>query len=398
MMIKIYGMTLLAAAIFAAPQWAQDMPDAAPPDATFVPPPATEFAVQPAAYQAPSDNPPQSNSAPASVSSPLKLDALPNSAGQVWRQYDLRGYTQRITTTQNPQQTIVDWILRETGTEMWFNEPLGILSASRDQLYVYHTPEIHAVVERVVQNFVQSQGQPQVLGIRLLTVGSPNWRSGAYSMLQPIDVRTNGIEGWMISKENAAILINQLRRRTDYTEHGGGDFTAHAGQKMVITQTRPIEYIKAIRWNQGRFPAFETIPARLDEGYTIDISALVTPDGAIESLLHCEVDQVEKMQQVDVDVPIAGGGAQAVRVGVPQLVNWRIHERFRWPAGQVLLLSCGVVANPAGSSANWGIGDLFSGSRGRADALLMIEYKGIARPTPAARQAQSQLVPVDAPR
>ena len=71
-----------------------------------------------------------------------RLDQLPNSAGQVWREYDITPYTSRVTTTENPQQAILDWILRETGNEMWFNEPLGILHANRSQLYVYHTPEI----------------------------------------------------------------------------------------------------------------------------------------------------------------------------------------------------------------------------------------------------------------
>lgn len=325
-----------------------------------------------------------------------EMDSLPNSAGQVWRQYDLRPYTQQITTTQNPQQAIVDWILRETGTEMWFNEPLGILSASHDQLLVYHTPEIQKVVETVVESFVKSAGEMQVIGIRLLTVGSPNWRTAAYSMMQPIDVRTAGIEGWMISKENAAILLSQLRRRTDYVEQGGGDLTAHAGQRVVVNRSRPIDFVKAIRWNPGRIPAFDTIPARIDEGFSLDISALASPSGTIDSLLRCDVDQVERLQQVDVDVPDGAGGVQAVRVGVPQLVSWRVNERFRWPADQVLLLSCGVVANPSEESGSGlGLQNLFSQSRGRADALVMIEYKGPAKnPTPTRQAAQSTLVPV----
>jgi hypothetical protein len=312
----------------------------------------------------------------------------------------LRAYTSQISTTQNPQQAIVDWILRETGTEMWFNEPLGVLSASRDQLYVYHTPEIQSVVEKVVDGFLKSSGQMQVVGVRLLTVGNPNWRATSYSMMQPIDVRSAGIEGWMISKENAAILINQLRRRTDYVEQGGGDLTAHSGQRMVINRTRPIDFIKAIRWSQGRFPSFETVPARIDEGFSLDISAIAKPEGTIEALLRCDVDQVERLQQVDVDVPDTAGGVQTVRVGVPQLLSWRLNERFRWPSDQVLLLSCGVVANPSEQAGSGlGLQNLFSQSRGRADALVMIEYKGPARPAVNPRQAaQSPLVPVPAAR
>src|SRR4029434_5792179 len=45
---------------------------------------------------------------------------LPNEHGQVWREYDLSPYTLRVRDVAKPEQAIVDWILRETGTEVWF--------------------------------------------------------------------------------------------------------------------------------------------------------------------------------------------------------------------------------------------------------------------------------------
>ena len=59
---------------------------------------------------------------------------LPNEHGQVWREYDISAYTARVKETDKPQQAIVDWILRETGTDVWFAEPLGILSANTTTL------------------------------------------------------------------------------------------------------------------------------------------------------------------------------------------------------------------------------------------------------------------------
>src|SRR6478736_3875459 len=37
---------------------------------------------------------------------------LPNDGGQVWREYDITPYTLRVTSTNRPEQAIVDWILR----------------------------------------------------------------------------------------------------------------------------------------------------------------------------------------------------------------------------------------------------------------------------------------------
>ena len=81
-------------------------------------------AVQPAAY---ASDPPNNQAENVSKSGSLLkvtsgLKELPNGAGQVWRDYDLTPYTSRVTTTAKPEQAIIDWILRETGTDVWFGE------------------------------------------------------------------------------------------------------------------------------------------------------------------------------------------------------------------------------------------------------------------------------------
>lgn len=45
-------------------------------------------------------------------------------------------------------------------------------------------------------------------------------------------------------------------------------------------------------------------------------------------------------------MPLSTGQAYTGQINVPQVASWRLHERFRWPADEVLLLSCGVVAAP----------------------------------------------------
>jgi hypothetical protein len=69
---------------------------------------------------------------------------------------------------------------------------------------------------------------------------------------------------------------------------------------------------------------------------------------------------------------------------VPQIVSWRLHERFRWPADHVLLLGCGVVASPTGEKMGPlgipvpSIPGIPLPVSGRADALLFVESKGKA--------------------
>lgn len=310
---------------------------------------------------------------------------LPNDHGQVWREYDIRPYTSRVTNTERPEQAVVDWILRETGTDVWFTEPLGILSANKNSLRVYHTPEMQRLVLDIVDRFVSSQAEAQAITVRLVTIGSPNWRTTAMSLLQPIDVKTAGVEAWIISKENAAILLAQLRKRTDYREQNAPSLPIHNGQSHTVTRTTPRTFVRSVRVRPDVWPGHELVSGQMQEGYSLQISPLMSLDGnAIDAVIKCEVDQIEKLVPVNVDLPVSTGGAQRVQVQVPQVVSWRLHERFRWPANHVLMLGCGVVASPTQERMGplgLPLPPLPLTGGGRADALVLIESNGKASQT-----------------
>lgn len=324
---------------------------------------------------------------------------LPNEAGQVWREYDISPYTQNVQSVENPQQAILDWVLRETGTEMWFNQPLGILHATKDRLIVYHTPEIQQAVKAITDRFVRTRGQEQNFNIDLLTVENPNWRSNAYPLLQAIDVQTPGVEAWMMSKENAAILIGQLRQRADFKQHSGGEVKSHDGQSFVLEKTKPVAFVRSLRWLPGQFPSYEPMMTTINEGYTLSISALSLLDNrAIEVAVKCDVDQVETLTPVKIPVAGVSNTVQTADINVPELISWRLHERFRWPSDQVLLLSCGVVADPK-PETDGGTGVFGLRARrkqaNRSDALLLIEYRGPATEANLPRTAgRSALAPL----
>ena len=76
------------------------------------------------------------------------------------------------------------------------------------------------------------------------TVENPNWRSQSYSMLQPIDVKSPGVEAWMISKENAAILLAQLSKRGDFKAHSSGRLSNHDGQIFALEKKTALKYYR----------------------------------------------------------------------------------------------------------------------------------------------------------
>jgi hypothetical protein len=307
---------------------------------------------------------------------------LPNQHGQQWREYDISPYTLRVTSTNRPEQAVVDWILRETGYEAWHAEPLGILTATNRKLLVYHTPEMQELVADVVDRFVNTEAAEHGFALRVVTVNHPNWRERAYRMLKPVQVQTAGVHAWLLQKEDAAVLLAELQRRADYREHSTPQLQVYNGQSTVVSATRPKSYIRNVSFRPNAWPGYEPETAVIDEGYSLEFSPLLSVDGrAIDAMIRCEIDQVEKMVPVMIDVPTAAAPRQRTQIEIPQMAEFRFHERFRWPVDQVLLVGMGMVAAPVpteGKSLVPGIPLPLPTSPARADLLVFVESKGTA--------------------
>jgi hypothetical protein len=107
------------------------------------------------------------------------------------------------------------------------------------------------------------------------------------------------------------------------------------------------------------------------------VSPLLSREGdVLDAVLRCKVSQVEDMLVVPVDLMTPGGKAR-VDIQVPQAIHWQVHEQFRWPTNQVLLVSCGMTATPQMDRAAAGLlPGLLQGRPGRADAIMMLELNG----------------------
>ncbi|MFW6171478.1 MAG: hypothetical protein ACODAD_13390 [Planctomycetota bacterium] len=311
-----------------------------------------------------------------------KNETLPNEQGQVWKRYDISIYTEQVEGVEAPQQAIIDWILRETGTDVWFTSPVGLLSADDDTLSVYHTPEMQRIVAEMVGRFVNGTQDPHVLNLKLISVSSPNWRTNYVHRLRPIDVQSPGIDAWLLSKEDAALLLAELRRRSDFREYTTTNVVFHNGQTEKIDQRRPRNYVRSYqsRKQQNVWMGYDIDWRQFQEGFTLQISPLLSQDErTLDTVIKCEIDQLEKLLSVDVNLPGFPGQMQRAEIQVPQVVSWRLHERFRWPTRQVLLLSCGVVASPGPERAStFGFPNPFTSTGRRANALMLVESGGKA--------------------
>ena len=351
---------------------------------------------------------PQSNSPPPSLGSVTRNNSQPldNSAGQYWATYDLKPYTQNLPAQSAPEQAIVDWIIRETGTDIWFHQPMGIMSASRDKLMVYHNEGVHKIVKGVYERFVNGNTDPQQFSLRLMMVGSSNWRTSTLAWMKSVDIASPGVQGWLLSKEQAAMLASTLHNRSDFRELQMPQFVGMNGQMQTIDNQRSIAYVCGYDRIEQPYPSYVPISDSISEGYKIQLSPLVSVDERmIDMQIHCSLNQIERLNSVSVDLPLANAQPQSMQVAIPQLISWRFDERFQWPSDQVLVLSCGVIAPPAEStqatllnaqqsSGLFGLKKLIpQPAASRADALLVIQYNGHAASRAAATAPTNSGVP-----
>jgi hypothetical protein len=323
--------------------------------------------------------------------------SLPNDAGQVWREYDIAPYTLRVQDTAVPEQTIVDWILRETGYEAWHSTPVSLLSADKRTLRVYHTPQMQAIVADIVDRFVNNLAENHSFGLRIVTIENPNWRTRALPLMKPIPVQSPGIQGWILAKEDSALLLSELKRRTDFREYSSPHELVLNGSSQVISTMRPVTYTKGVFRTDQAWPGYQPEIGQFDEGFSLEFSPLLALDTrTVDAVVKLKLTQVEKMVPVKLEVPTAVAQNQRTECQVPQMTMVQIHERFRWPTDQVLLLSMGVVAQPGPSKPNFITDSIpILKSPPRADALLFVESRG---PNPTLPAETTPVTPQTATR
>jgi hypothetical protein len=301
---------------------------------------------------------------------------LPSDAGQVWKTYDISPFV-----TQNgpgTQKHVVDWVLQETGYASWHGDTVASLSADEQTLRCYHTPAMQAKVEEIAGRFARDTAAPHRFSVRVLGVGSPSWRNDARGMLRPIPAATPGVQAWIMSREEAAMLVASLRRRSDCQELPTGPVLAGNGLPAVLSGGRKRPYVQDVVPRPDVSPGWQTLGGACDEGMTLDVQPLISRDGTtVDAVIRCRIDQVERMAPVVVSAPVAQG--QRVQLEVPQMSAVRVGERFRWPVNQTLVVGLGLVPWPVPGQNAASTAALLTDAK-RTDVVLVVEPRLGATP------------------
>ena len=309
------------------------------------------------------------------------IGRLPNNHGQIWREYDIAPYTSTVHTGDDPQQAIVDWILRDTGYAAWHSDIVAVLSASPKVLKVYHVPEMHRTVGEIGGSLCLCGKQYLHVRIKHLYRRASRLADASTEDVARGAVQSAGVEAWLVAREDAMLLREDLARRSDFQKHSSPRLLAKNGQNTIVNFSRPHPYVRS-RLAPESNPAVENSNVgQVEEGVIVELNPLMSGDGTtIDAMVKCEINQLERLVQVRLQSPPAvNQGRPWYKIDVPQRVSYEFHERFRWPRNKVLVVSLGMVPRPLPHfSIKKSVKLPGPQSPSRGDLLLFIEHKGDA--------------------
>ncbi len=351
--------------------WRSPEGAAVAPIRTTPPKPATHVAAQPTHRQT-----------AASSSGGKSISKLPSEHGQIWREYDISPYTSRVTENgAPPQQAIIDWILRDTGYASWHSDVVAVLSGTPQSLRVYHTPAMQDAVSHIVDRYVSSASKTYMYGLHIYTLAHPDWRTRAQRLLRSVPVQSEGVEAWLVAREDAMLLREELARRSDFQNHGSSKLLVPNGQNTIVNFNREHPYVKSHLSPESTPGSRDANVAELTEGLVVEVNPLMSLDGTtVDAMIKCQVDQVERLVPVKLQSPPGrNNGRPWYNIDVPQRVSCEFHERFRWPRNKVLLVSLGVIPRAVPHfSLTKTVKLPMPKSPPRGDLLLFVEHKGDA--------------------
>jgi hypothetical protein len=268
---------------------------------------------------------------------------LPAEPGQMWARHEISRYTGLAQNQSTPQNAIVEWIFRRTGTSPWHGEKIAVLSASRSQIRAFHDAATLKMVEEVVERFTNATNDILSIRVRVVAAVDPRWRYAVYSRLTPVGSGPQGQQIWTLKMDDASYVLAQMQL------HQGFKLLVNQKYEMINGQTLKVETSMARSFNGGlqRESAvglgYQPKAEQLDEGFTLRLSPLLTFDGdTLDAAIELTANTVRNLHRTRVIAPREIGPSE-ISLDIPEVSETRLNQTVKdWPLGQTLLISAGI--------------------------------------------------------
>ena len=235
------------------------------------------LALQPARSRRSRDDEPVSGTEPEhepTVEHEPGVTSIPSEPGHELRRFDLSRYTSLAHTQANPQNALIEWIFRRTGSAPWHGDKIAVLCASQTLLRAYHNPKVLKQVEEVVERFVQATNDVLSIRVRFVAAVDTRWRYAVYSRLTPVGSGPQGQQIWTLKVEDSAFVLAQMQVYQGFKLLTDQKVEMINGQTLTIRTSEMRGFTGGLQRESAAGLGYQPKADQLEEGVTLRISPL----------------------------------------------------------------------------------------------------------------------------
>ena len=310
---------------------------------------------------------------------------FPAESGQQWRQFDISRYTGLDHSQGNPQNAIVEWVFRRTGTAPWHGDKVAVLSASRSKIRAYNNSKTLEQTGEVVDRFTNAVSDFLSVRVRFVAAVDTRWRYAAYSRLEPVGSGPQGQQIWTLKVEDSAFVLAQMQIYQGFRLLTDQKVEMVNGQTLTIKTSEPRGYTGSMARESAVGLGYQPKAEQLEEGATLRLSPLLTFDGdALDAAIDLTANTVKSFHRTKVIAPREIGPSE-ITIDVPEVTESRLNQTVKgWPLGQTLLISAGIQPGILQSKGGFMNLRLPGTTPSGTELLIFLDAEAAARPKRAA--------------
>jgi hypothetical protein len=277
------------------------------------------------------------------AATPETAPSFATEPGHQWRSFDIASYVNLTHSQNNPQNAIVEWIFRRTGSNPWHGDKIAVLSAGRTRIRAYNNPQILDQVAEVVERFTNATNDTLSVRVRFVAAVDTRWRYAVFSRLVPVGNGPQGQQIWTLKTEDSHFVLNQMQIYQGFKLLHDHSYDMVNGQTLTINTFETRSFTGGIQRENAIGLGFQPRAEQIEEGITLRLSPLLTFDGdTLDAAIELTANTIKSFHRTKVIAPRDVGPAE-MTVDVPESVGSRLNQTVKgWPLGQTLLISAGI--------------------------------------------------------
>jgi hypothetical protein len=263
--------------------------------------------------------------------------------GYKWGKWDLSRYTRIVTNQANPEKALIDWIFLRTGIAEWHGDRIAVLSAGRNQLVAYHSPEVLKQVDEIVERFTNPVEDLLSLQVQFVAAVDTRWRYTVYSRLTYVGGGPQGQQIWTMHREDAALVLSQMQIQQGFRKLAKERVEMYNGQTLTFKNFEDRTFTGGLQRDSSAGLTFQPRPEKIVEGINLKISPLLTFEGnAVDAKIDLTANTVRSFHRTKVIAPREIGPSET-SIDVPEATQTRLEQTVKnWPLNQTLVISAGI--------------------------------------------------------